>query len=188
VRPKISVVRIVALCACLLTVSAACSSSHKSSNAPTTTSNAPTSTTDPNITPNSIPYAVGERTGLPGGWIVTVAKVRHRYSAPGLPALGTRHQYVALDITMVNQTSAAHTVNADRLLTLVDGLHKAHFVIAQPGRPNGIDGAYPPGRSRSGRVVFSAPVGTDLGLVLYGPRIGTQISYFSVDPPSPPPS
>ncbi|HTD49180.1 MAG TPA: hypothetical protein VK771_01190, partial [Acidimicrobiia bacterium] len=70
------------------------------------------------------------------------------------------------------------------LFTLVDTSHHEHFVVAVPGSPNGIDGHYPAGTIRSGRLVFSAPTGENLGLVLYGPGIGTQVSDFTIVPPT----
>ena len=59
-----------------------------------------------------------------------------------------------------------------------------HFVVKQPGTPNGIDGNYTPGTSRSGKLIFTAPKHQKLGLVLAGQRIGTQLSYFTIDPPT----
>ena len=85
---------------------------------------------------------------------------------------------------MVNQTAASHVVNANALFTLVDDEQKEHFVVAEPGRANGIDGTCPLGATHSGRLVFVAPIGKKLGLVLYGPRIGTQVSDFMIDPPT----
>jgi hypothetical protein len=188
VKSRDIALRAITVAAFLLTLAAACSSSHKTSNAPTTTTAASssTATTDPDLTPNSIPYVVGEQIGLPHGWLVTVVKVEKAYSNPGLKPVGAGQQYVGIDIRMQNQGPAAHSVNANALFTLVDGLHKSHYVVPEPGKPNGIDGSYAAGTTRSGRIVFEAPTGQDLGLVMYGPRIGTQVSYFAIIPPTVP--
>jgi hypothetical protein len=183
VQSRRPALRTVACGLCLLTIAAACSSSHKSAG-PSTTANPVTSTTDPNLTPNSIPYVVGQQIGLPNGWRVTVTKVQQRYAAPGLRSVPAGREYVAIDIRMENQGPASHAVNADRLFTLVDSLHKSHYVVAQPGHANGIDGDYPAGTTHSGRLLFLTPTGTNLGLILYGPRIGTQVSYFAIIPPT----
>jgi len=181
--------RTIAVASCLLVLAAACSSSHNASKAATTTTAAAsssTATSDPNLTPNSIPYVVGEKIGLPNGWLVTVVKVEKAYSNPSLKAVGAGQQYVAVDLTMQNQGPAAHNVNANALFTLVDSAHKSHYVVPEPGKPNGIDGEYPAGTTRSGRLVFAVPTGQNLGLILYGPRIGTQVSYFTIIPPTVP--
>ena len=177
--------RTITLVSCLLTLAPACSSSNHASHASTTTTaSAPTATTDPDNTPNSLPYVVGEQIGLPHGWRVTVVKVEKSYSNPSLQPLGPGRQYVAIDIRMQNLGPAAHTVNANALFTLVDGLHKSNYVVPEPGKANGIDGTYPAGTTHSGRLVFSVPTGQDLGLILAGPRIGTQVSYFAIIPPT----
>jgi len=170
----------------MLTLAVACSSSHSSAANTTTTTggSAPSTTGNPNDTPNSIPYVVGEKIGLPNGWLVTVAAVHLHDSPSGVPAAPAGQQYVAIDLTMENQGPGTYAVSADRLFTLVDTSHHEHFVVGQPGTTNGIDGRYPPGTTHSGRLVFSAPTGEDLGLVLYGPRIGTQISDFTIVPPT----
>ena len=178
--------RTITLVACLLTLAAACGSSHSAAATTTTSAGSPTSTTDPDLTPNSIPYVVGEKIGLAHGWRVTVTKVEKSYANPSLKALGAGQQYIAVDLTMENLGPASHTVNADALFTLVDSSHKSRYVVPEPGKPNGIDGTYPAGAAHSGRLVFSVPTGQDLGLILYGPRIGTQISYFAIIPPTVP--
>ena len=178
-------VRAISVAALLLTLAAACSSSHNTSTATTTTAaSSSTSTTDPDLTPNPIPYVVGEQIGLPNGWRVTVVKVEKAYSNPGLTPVGAGQQYVGIDIRMQNLGPAAHSVNANALFTLVDSSHKSHYVVPEPGKPNGIDGSYPAGATHAGRLVFEAPTAQDLGLILYGPRIGTQVSYFTIIPPT----
>lgn len=178
--------RFITLGWCALTLAAACSSSHATSAGTTTTGTnaAPSTAANPNDTPNSIPYVVGEQIGLPNGWLVTVTAVHLHASLSGLAPVRSGQQYVAIDIRMKNQGPGTYTVNADRLFTLVDTAHQEHFVVAPPHTANGIDGAYPAGTSRTGQLVFSAPIGKDLGLVLYGPRIGTQISDFTIVPPT----
>ena len=176
----------------LCVVAAGCSSSHgtakaSDTTAATSTSSAATSTTaNPMNTPNAIPYAVGEKIGLPHNWLVTVLKVHQQFSAPGLRPLPAGQQYVAIDLTMQNQGPATHTVNANSLFTLTDALHKEHFVVPVPGHPNGIDGPYRAGTTHTGQLVFSAPTGKDLGLILSGPRIGTEVSFFTIVPPTVP--
>ena len=123
--------------------------------------------------------------GLPNGWLVTVTHVHQAYSLPGPPPAGTGKQYVAVDITMQNQGPAGHSVDANRVFVIVDSSHKQHSPLALP-RPNGIDGAYPAGTTRSGQLVFSVPTAQDLGLILYGPAIGTKVSYFRLVPPQAP--
>jgi hypothetical protein len=181
-------VRTVTLGVCLFVVAGGCSSGHASSNASSTTTTAPaapTSTANPNLTPNAIPYEVGEQIGLKP-WLVLLLKVRQEYSAPGLRPLPAGQQYLAIDLRMENQGPATYTVNANALFTLTDALHHEHFVVAVPGHPNGIDGRYRAGTTHTGRLVFSAPTGENLGLILYGPRIGTQVSYFTIVPPTVP--
>ena len=187
-NPRVVALRTITLVSCLLVVGAACSSSHHSSNpAPTTTTaGSPTATTDPDLTPNSIPYVVGEQIGLPHGWLVTVTKVDKSYSNPDLKPAAAGRRYIAIDLRMQNQGPDAHTVNANALFTLVDTLHKSNYVVPEPGKANGIDGPYPAGAVHSGRLVFNVPTGKNLGLILYGPRIGTQVSYFTIIPPTVP--
>ena len=153
----------------------------------TSASSAATSTTaNPNDTPNPIPYVVGEQIGLANNWLVTVVEV-HLHDAPaGLAPAGSGKQYVAIDIRMKNQGPTTYTVDANTLFTLVDTAHQELFVIPVPGTANGIDGRYATGTARTGRLVFKAPIGQDLGLVLYGPRIGSQVSDFAIVPPTVP--
>lgn len=170
---------------CLLAVAAGCSSSTTSSKASSTTTLPATSTTaDPNLTPNSIPFVVGEQAGLPNNWRVTLLKIRLAYPAPGLARPPAGQQYVGVDMRMQNLGPAAHTVNANALFTMVDGSHKSHYVVPVPGHPNGIDGAYPAATTRTGLLVFEVPTGKDLGLILYGPKIGTQVTFFAIVPPT----
>ena len=189
-RPGVLATRCITLGLCLLVLAAACSSGHGNSNASgtttTTVANGPTSTTDPDNTPNSIPYVPDEKIGLPNGWRVTITAIHKAYSAPGLKPVAAPQQYIALDITMENDGTATHTVNANALFTMVDTSHKSHFVVPEPGHANGIDGSYPMGTIHSGRIVFVAPDNENLGLILYGPRIGTQVSYFTIVPPTVP--
>jgi hypothetical protein len=187
---KVIAMRTVSICLCALTLlAAACSSGAHSATSDTTesTNAAASSTTDPNNTPNSIPYVVGEQIGLPSGWTVRVAAVHYPSSIPGLPAISAGERYVVVDLTMQNNGTTQYTVDANKLFTLTDTLHKTHFVMKQPGTPNGIDGSYPHGTMRSGKLVFTAPKRQQLGLILAGPTIGTQVSFFTIDPPNVPP-
>ena len=115
-----------------------------------------------------------------------MVKVEKAYSNSSLKPLAAGRQYIAIDIRMQNLGPSAHTVDANSLFTLVDGLHKSDYVVPEPGKANGIDGTYPAGTTRSGRIVFSVPTGQDLGLILSGPKIGTQVSYFAIIPPTVP--
>src|SRR4029077_5416562 len=89
----------------LLVLAAACSSSHASSGATTST------TAGPLETPNSIPFDVGEKIGLPNGWIVGNQHVNRPYVTSKLPKPARGRQYVALDIAMENAGSNTETVN-----------------------------------------------------------------------------
>ena len=84
-KTRVVVVRGVSVAACLLTLAAACSSSsHGTSTATTATSQGPSTTADALHTPNSIPFVVGAKVGLPNGWLVEVAKVHRPYASPVL--------------------------------------------------------------------------------------------------------
>jgi hypothetical protein len=184
VRPRPFKVRTIAVGSCLLALLAGCSSSGRGSSASRRTGNATTSTIDPELlTPNSVPFAVGYPTGLPNGWRVTITKVHRPYAASGLPALPAGRQYVAVDIAMDNE-GTTHSVNAARVFSMVDG-SQPHFAVTQRGQSNGVDGTYEHGTKRAGRLVFVVPTAKQLGLVLYGPAIGTKVSNFAIDPPSP---
>ena len=178
----------VGLCALTL-LAAACSSSGHSAPSVTTQSTgvAASSTTDPNNTPNSIPYVVGEQIGLANGWVVRVAAVRYPSAVPGVQAISAGDRYVVINITMENNGNTEYSVDANALFTLTDALHHAHYPVKQPRTANGIDGSYPHGTVRSGTLVFTAPRHQKLGLILAGPRIGTQLSFFTIDPPTVPP-
>ncbi len=183
---RVVAIRSAAIGLCALTLlAAACSSSGGHTATPETsqpTAAAVTSTTDLNNTPNSIPYVVGEQIGLPNGWTVRVAAVHYPASIPGLAAITADERYVVIDLTMQNDGTANHHVAADALFTLTDSLHKSHFVIPRPGAANGIDGKYAPGAKHSGTIIFTAPKRQQLGLILAGPRIGTKLSFFTIDP------
>ncbi len=173
--------RAIALTACLLALGAACAPTHPAASTPTTP--ASPSTTNPNDTPNSIPYVVGERIGLPNGWLIRVGRVQRHYTAADLPAPPSGRQYVAVDISMQNQGDGTETVDAAKLFWLGDSTGKIDHVIRVPGHPNGLDGPYARNTSRSGRLVFEAPLHAELRMALDGPRIGTQQSIFQIYPP-----
>jgi len=187
VQPRAVARRTVTLAVGVLVVATGCSSSHGSSAPTTTTTSPPTSTTaNPDNTPNSIPYEAGEKIGLAGGWLVLLTGVHLHFSPPGLPAAPAGEQYVAISVNMENQGPGTHTVNAARLFTMVDTAHKELFVVASPGKANGLDGVYRAGTTRTGQILFLAPTGQDLGLVLYGPLIGAPVSDFTIVPPTVP--
>jgi hypothetical protein len=168
-----------------LALAAACSSGSGTSAAPGTTSS-PSTTADPNLTPNSIPFVVGERIGLAGDWLVRVAAVNYPTSVPGLDPISTNERYVVIDLEMQYNGAAEHTVDVAKLFTLTDSSQQSHDVLAQPGRPNGIDGRYTRGTSHTGKLIFTAPKQQQLGLILYGLPIGSKVAYFAIDPPTVP--
>lgn len=143
-------------------------------------------TVDPDQQPNAIPYNVGERIGLPNGWRVEVVRVHRPYAAPGLPSVSAGQQFVGVDLTMNNGGTAPVTVNARRIFTLTDTTGMSHAVVSGAEGENGLDGKYAPGVSKSGRLVFAAPVGLNLQMLLDGPVIHTQRSVFQIDPPKTP--
>jgi hypothetical protein len=179
--------RAVTLAAGFLTLGGACASKHEASS-PSSTTTAVTSTTDPDQTPNSIPFNVGERVGLPNGWIVRIGRVHRPYAPDGLPALPAGRQYVAVDVSIKNDGTTTRTVNAAKLFWLGDSIGKVDHVVAVPNAPNGVDGTYAPQTKRSGRLVFDAPVKAELRMGMDGTLIGTQNAIFMVDPPNAGPS
>jgi hypothetical protein len=176
-------VRKVLIAVSVLFLAAGCGSSAKSAAAPTATAPASSTTVDPNLVPNDIPYVVGAPTGLPNGWIVTVTKVHRPYSQSGLPSAGPGQQYVAVDINMEYEGGKPATVDASTLFKMVDGNRELHEPVKSA---NGIDGVYKPGTKHSGRLVFVVPPKVRLALAMDGPKIGTQRSVFTIDPPTVP--
>jgi hypothetical protein len=173
---------------------ASCSSSAPKSAAPAPSSSpiptvsVPTGpTVDPDQQPNPIPYNVGERIGLPNGWLVQVTRVHRPYVATGLPSVPAGQQFVGVDLTMDNEGAAAVAVNARRVFKVNDAKGTSHAVVSGAEGAKGIDGTYGPGVSKSGRLVFAVPVGSDLVMLLDGPLIHTQRSVFQIDPPKTPP-
>ena len=140
-KTHVVVLRAASVAACLLTLAAACSSS--SHGASTTTTEGPPTTADVLHTPNSIPFVVGAKVGLPNGWLVRVAKVHRPYTNPKLPALPPGREYVALDMQMENDGTRTETVKAADLIQLGDNTGKIDPVVPVPGTSNGIDGPYP---------------------------------------------
>jgi hypothetical protein len=175
----------IGLCVLVLVLAAGCSSSTKSATAPTTAPSGSSTTIDPNLTPNSIPYVVGERIGLPDNWIVTVTRVHRPYAQTGLPPLPSSQQYVAVDINMMYQGTETEAVTAADLFTMADGNRKLHSVV-KTHTANGIDGSYTQGTTHSGRLVYAVPPRVRLALAMDGPKIGTQRSVFTIDPPTVP--
>jgi hypothetical protein len=141
------------------------------------------STLDPNAELNLIPYNVGEMTGLPGGWRVEVVRVKRANSSPGLPAPGAGRGYVTVDIRVINDEGPTVRLNAAALFDLYDEGNNAHPVIAESGRPNGLDGPFPRGTNRLGRLVFVAPAPSKLLMILDGQKLSSQRSVFQIDPP-----
>jgi len=171
----------------LLTLAAACSSSsHGTSTATTATSQGPSTTADALHTPNSIPFVVGAKVGLPNGWLVRVATVHRPYTNPKLPDVSSDREYVALDIQMENDGGTTETVKAADLIQLGDSDGKVDPVVPVPGQPNGIDGAYPTKKFRQGQLVFAVPKQAQLRMAFNGPLIGTQQTIWTIDPPTVP--
>jgi len=178
-KTRMVVLRGASVAVCLLTLAAACgSSSHSGSSSTTTT------TTDILYTPNSIPFVVGAKVGLPNGWLVRVAKVHRPYTNPKLPALPSDREYVALGIQMENDGARTETVKATDLFSLGDNTGKVDPVVPVPGHANGIDGAYPTKRFRQGQLVFAVPKRALLRMAFNGPLINTQQTIWTIDPPT----
>jgi hypothetical protein len=177
-KTRVVVLRGASVAVCLLTLAAACSSSSHGASSPTTT------TADPLHTPNSIPFVVGAKVGLPNGWLVRVAKVHRPYANPKLPALPSDREYVALDMQMENDGARTETVKATDLFSLGDNTGKVDPVVPVPGHPNGIDGAYPTKKFRQGQLVFAVPKQAQLRMAFNGPLINTQQTIWTIDPPT----
>jgi len=187
-KTRVVVLRAASVAACLLTLAAACSSSSHGASSATTTAAGPTTSTNVLRTPNSIPFVVGAKVGLPNGWLVSVTKVHRPYAHSTLSELPSDREYVAVDITMDNEGTSTQTVKAADLFSLGDTTRNVDPVVAVPGRPNGIDGPYSPGTTHSGQLVFAVPKGAQLRMAMNGPLIGTQQSIFAIDPPTVPPA
>jgi hypothetical protein len=177
VKTRDAVLRVAAVGAGLLVLGAACSSSQHAASSPTTSTN-------PLETPNSIPFVVGAKVGLPNGWLVRVAKVRRPYTNPKLPALPSDREYVALDMQMENDGARTETVKATDLFSLGDSHRGVDPVVPVPGRPNGIDGAYPTKKFRQGQLVFAVPKQAQLRMAFNGPLVNTQQTIWAIDPPT----
>jgi hypothetical protein len=149
------------------------------------TSSRPTSgTLDPNAQPNPIPYNVGEMIGLPGGWRVEVTRVQRGFTTTGLGAPPAGQDHVAVDLHVINEEGPARQLRAAALFVLYDMSNAAHNVIALPGVANGLDGTFGPGTDRSGRLIFAAPLHSQLRMILDGQALGSQESVFQIDPPN----
>jgi hypothetical protein len=166
---------------------AGCASSTKTgSGSPSTSIPSTPSTTIADTQPNPIPFDVGDMFALPGGWRVEVVKVRRGYSAVGLAAPRTGDDHVAVDVRVINDEGPNRRVQSS-LFTLYDASNRAHQVISAAGTSNALDGAYPPGTDRTGRLVFEAPVHSQLRMILDGGPLGSKPSVFQIDPPKVPP-
>jgi hypothetical protein len=179
-RKGIIGVRALGLACGVLMLATACSSGSSSA---TSTTLGPSTTIDANLTPNSIPYVVGEPIGLPNNWVVTVTKVHRPYTPKGMVAAPSGEQYVAVDITIHYDGTTPVPVNAADVFEMVDGNAKLHDVVQEP-TANGIDATYTVNATHSGRLVFVVPPAVRLVLALDGPKIGTQRSIFTIDPPT----
>jgi hypothetical protein len=177
-KTRVVVLRGASVAVCLLTLAAACTSSSHGGSSPTTT------TTNVLRTPNSIPFVVGAKVGLPNGWLVRVAKVHRPYTNPKLPALPSDREYVALDMQMENDGARTETVKATDLFTLGDSHREVDPVVPVPGRPNGVDGAYPTKKFRQGQLVFAVPKQAQLRMAFNGPLVNTQQTIWTIDPPT----
>jgi Domain of unknown function (DUF4352) len=163
---------------------AGCGSSAKTGSGSASTS-LPISTPssfDPDAQPNAIPYDVGDMIALPGGWRVEVVKVHRGYAAAALEAPRPGDDHVAVDVRVINDEGPNRRVQAS-LFTLYDASNRAHPVIAAAGTTNALDGTYAPGTDRTGRLVFEAPVHSQLRMILDGRALGSKPSVFQIDPP-----
>jgi hypothetical protein len=183
-KTRVVLLRAASVAACLLTLGAACSSSSHGASSTTTTSPGPSTTADALHTPNSIPFVVGAKVGLPNGWLVRVAKVHRPYTNPKLPAPPSGREYVALDMQMENDGGTTETVKAADLIQLGDSDGKVDPVVPVPGRANGIDGSYPTKQFRQGQLVFAVPKRAQLRMAFNGPLINTQQTIWTIDPPT----
>jgi hypothetical protein len=165
--------------ACLIVLGAACSSSGNAAD-----SNAATSTTTVEQKPNDIPFNVGDKIGLAGGWTVTITKVTRPFTNPQLAGLDEGREYTALDVTMQNRGTSTQDVDAAKVFSLGDSTGQIDEVVSVPGRPNGLDGIYAPEKERAGQLVFDVPVDAQLRMALDGTLIGSQHAIFMVDPPT----
>ena len=179
--------RVAAIASGLLVLGAACSSSAHGTSSPTTSprkSGNPT-TTNPLDTPNSLPYAIQEKVAVGDGWLVDITKVHRPFVDPNLPEPKAGREYVAVDLWIQNRSSSpSPKLNPGQVFSLGDSHHGVDEVVPLPGRASGLDGVYPPGKSRTGRLVFDVPTGAALRMAMNGPLIGAQRSIFLVDPPS----
>ena len=180
--------RPVSLVAFVVVAVAGCGSGGKHGPAAgTVTTSAPASSTvstvDPDTQLNSIPYNVGETIGLPGGWRVEVVRVRRGYSDKGLPVVRAGQEHVAVDVRVIDDGGPTVRMDAAALFVLYDAANDAHRVIARRGVPNGLDGRLSAGTDRTGRLVFAAPVHSELRMILDGQPLGSQRSLFQIDPP-----
>jgi len=183
-KSRVVLLRAASVAAGLLMLAGACSSSSHGASPSPSSSSTTSPTTDARHTPNSIPFEVGEKIGLPNGWLVRVAKVHRPYTNANLAALPSDREYVALDMQMENDGARAETVKAVDLFSLGDSDGKLDPVVPVPGRPNGIDGNYPTKKFRQGQIVFAVPQRAALRMAFDGPLVGTQQSIWTIDPPT----
>ncbi len=181
-------VRAVAFVGLVAVVSCGCgSATHGARPSPATQASSTVSTVDPNAVPNPDPYDVGDLVGLPGGWRAAVVAVQRGAAVAGLGVPPVGDDYVTITLRLVDVEGRRVDVRAASLFTLFDMANDEHHVITVPATPNGVDGAYAPGSDHTGRLVFSAPLRSQLRMVLDGQQIGTQQSIFQIDPPKTPP-
>jgi hypothetical protein len=189
-------IRRIALFSLLALALAACSSSSASPSAEAPTSTTPAitappttaplttgSTVDPDSELNPIPYNVGEMIGLSGGWRVEVVRVHRAATSPGLPAPAAGNDYVSVDVRVMRVEGPSVELRSAALFELFDQANNSHPVIARSGARNGLDGAFPPGTTRTGTLRFTAPARSQLLMILDGQQLGSQRSMFQIDPP-----
>jgi hypothetical protein len=161
----------------VLVLGAACSSSAKPASTPSTES-----TTTPSSVPPNAPFAIGALVPLTNGWHAEVSKVQRPFASASLTAPPAGRQYVAVDVALQNDGPGSARITATKIYALVDARGREYA----PSRSSGVDGQYPPGTTRQGRLVFAVPIDTDLTLKLDGVRIGTQNAVWQIDPPARP--
>ena len=184
---RASVLAVVVVVVITVVVAGCSTSGSPAKGTPTSTSGpgltVPTTTGgDPNLTPNPIPFNVGEIAARSNDWRMGVTKVTRPLAGTALSVPPAGQEYVGVDFMLANDGTDPRTVNARALFQLIDEKGKRHRVVAGALGLTGLDGSYAPGATKEGRLVFAAPVGQDLLLGLDGPLIGTQRTVFQVDP------
>ena len=84
---------------------------------------------------------------------------------------------------MINDEGPNVRFNAAALFQVYDEGNNTHQLVALPGHPDSLDGAFPPGTDRVGQLVLTAPAHSKLLMILDGQKLSSQRSVFQIDPP-----